>query len=148
LEDIINKKPQLDEIRSRYPEYWRSEAAYREAAALWDCELNVYPLNKVGVFVNYETEVFTAGRCEGVIRLAHAPNGLWVMATSHQYAIGGGGYAPPIWADTAYMSRDEAYKAGVEELMDKCKTVREKTADISRLLEILEETQRPQLSLF
>ena len=74
---VIDLSEQIDDIRSRYPEYWRSDEAQRELQALWggaDC-------NDCGVFERDETVRIDLDGTHwyGEVRIAVAPNGWHAM---------------------------------------------------------------------
>ena len=98
---IIDLSEQIDDICSRYPEYWLSDEAQRELQTLWggaDC-------NDCGVFERDETiRIDLDGQKSwyGELRIAVAPNGWHAIATSYWYGQGGGGSAPSVWNRTAY----------------------------------------------
>ncbi len=90
---VIDLSEQIDDICSRYEDYWISDEAQRELRTLWgdaDC-------NDCGVFERDETiRVDLDGQKSwyGEVRIAVAPNGWHAIATSYWYSQGGGGSAP------------------------------------------------------
>lgn len=154
---VIDLTEQIDEICSRYPEYWRSDAAQRELQTLWggaDC-------NDCGVFERDETiliELPGQKSWYAELRIAVAPNGWHAIATSYWYGQGGGGSAPSVWSRTAYTTHDEAVTAGINELVATFEGVRDwqgsapanQSALAQRMIETLKAhlSQTRQLSLF
>jgi hypothetical protein len=154
---VIDLTEQIDNIRSRYPEYWHSDEAQREVQALWagaDC-------NDCGVFERDEIiliELDGQKSWYGEVRMAVAPNGWHAIATSYCYAQGGGGSAPSVWTRIAYTTRDEAVAAGIDKLIATFEGVRDwkgsapanQSALAQRMIETLKAylSQSRQLSLF
>jgi hypothetical protein len=154
---IIDLSEQLNDIRARYPQWWRSDEAMRELRSLWGDPA----CNDCGVFTDYEriTIALSGGaRWNAAIKLAAAPNDVHAFATSYDYPLGGGGYAISVWNRTAYTTRDEALRAGIEEVIRKFEGVRDATgykpasqaADASRMIAELRTylAQANQLTLF
>jgi len=154
---IIDLSGQLDDIRARHPEYWRSDEAQRELQILWggaDC-------NDCGVFERHETirvDLDCQKSWYGELHIAVAPNGWHAISTSYWYGQGGGGSAPSVWNRTAYTTRDEAVAAGIDKLMATFQGVRDwkgsapsnQSALAQRMIETLKAylSQSRQLSLF
>jgi hypothetical protein len=154
---VIDLTEQIDDICSRYPEYWLSDEAQRELQALWggaDC-------NDCGVFERDETiviELHGQKSWYAELRLAVAPNGWHAIATSYWYGQGGGGSSPSVWNRTAYTTRDEAVATGINELIATFEGVRDwkgsapsnQSALAQRMIEMLKAhlSQSRQLSLF
>jgi hypothetical protein len=154
---VIDLSEQLDDIRTRHPEYWRSDEAQREVQTLWggaNC-------NDCGVFERDETirvDLDCQKSWYGELHIAVAPNGWHAISTSHWYGQGGGGSAPSVWNRTAYTTRDEAVAAGIDELIATFQRVRDPKgwapSNQSALAERMIETpnsylsQTRQLSLF
>ena len=154
---VIDLSAQIDDICSRYPEYWLSEEAQRELQALWggaDC-------NDCGVFERDETirvDLDGQNSWYGEVHIAVAPNGWHAIATSYWYSQGGGGSAPSVWSRTAYTTRDEAVSAAIDELIVRFEGVRDgkgwapanQSALAERMIESLKAylSQTRQLSLF
>ena len=153
---IIDLSEQIDDICSRYEDYWVSEAQ-RELRTLWgdaDC-------NDCGVFERDETiRVDLDGQKSwyAELHIAVAPNGWHAIATSYWYGQGGGGSAPSVWNRTAYTTRDEAVAAGIDKLITTFEGVRDckgwipsnQSALAARMIETLKAyfSQTRQLSLF
>jgi len=109
----IDLSPQLEEIRLKYPAYWRSEDALRELQALWG---NI-PCNECGVIkADEEITIELQPQWTASVRIARAPNGWYAFALSYAYGTGGGGAAISVWNDTAYTTRQEALEAGIHRL--------------------------------
>jgi hypothetical protein len=121
---VIDLSDRLDDVRSRYPEYWNSDEAVSELRGLWggaDC-------NDCGVFEHAETiriDLDTQKSWYGEVQIAIAPNGWHAIATSYWYGQGGGGSAPSVWNCTAYTTRDEAVTAGINKLIATFEGVRD-----------------------
>jgi hypothetical protein len=154
---IVDLTEQIDDICSRYPEYWRSNEAQRELLGLWSSPV----CNDCGVFVRDETILIELGGQRSwyaEIRIAVAPNGWHAVATSHWYGQGGGGSAPSVWNRIAYTTRDEAVTSGIIELVANFEGVRDwqgsapanQSALAQRMIETLKAYLSPsgQLSLF
>lgn len=154
---VIDLSQQIDDICSRYPEYWRSEDAQRELQALWggaDC-------NDCGVFERDEAtliELDGQKSWHGEVRIAVTPNSWHAVSTGNWYGQGGGGSAPSVWNRTAYTTRDEAIAAGINELIATFESIRDskgyapqnQSALAQRMIETLKAhlAQSRQLSLF
>lgn len=109
----IDLTPQLDAIRLKYPEYWRSQNAQREAQALWG---NI-PCNECGVIpADEEITIELQPYWTACVRIARAPNGWYGFAVSYAYGLGGYGAAISVWNETAYTTREEALAAGIGKL--------------------------------
>lgn len=151
----IDLSPQLEKIRSKYPEWWRSDEAQRELQALWG---NV-PCNAQGVMqADEEITIELEPQWEASVKLARAPNGWYAFATSYAYAQGGGSSPISVWNRTAHTTRDEALEAGIMELkltyqrLLDCQGWAPQTqkTNASRMIELLDRyaIQSRQLSLF
>ncbi|NGZ96219.1 MAG: hypothetical protein CV089_08845 [Nitrospira sp. WS110] len=150
----IDLTPQLEEIRSKYPEYWRSQDAQREAQALWG---NV-PCNDAGVFETYEeVTIELQPYWTACVRIAPAPNGWYGFAVSYAYGLGGYGAAISVWNETAYTTREEALAAGISQLrrayqrLIDCPWAPEtQHTNAARMIALLDQqlSQSRQLSLF
>jgi hypothetical protein len=154
---VIDLSEQIDDICSRYEDYWVSDEAQRELQTLWggaDC-------NDCGVFERDETiRVDLDGQKSwyAELRIAVAPNGWHAIATSYWYGQSGGGSAPSVWNRTAYTTRDEAVVAGIDKLIAIFEGVRDckgwapsnQSALAQRMIETLKAyfSQTRQLSLF
>jgi hypothetical protein len=114
--DIIDLGEQLNETRSRYPEYGHHPQSSIDAAVLWG-----HPqYNPHGVIESTEIiKIDLEGQkhWEAEIRLARTPNGNYAMATSYQYPNGGGGSAPSVWDRKAYKAREAAVECAFNELI-------------------------------
>ncbi|MGH9808304.1 MAG: hypothetical protein ACRD9W_13775, partial [Terriglobia bacterium] len=141
---VIDLSAQLDDIRARYPDWWHSDDATRELQALWGNPA----CNDCGVFTDCERiTIALPGHAQwnGAVKLAAAPNFWHAFATSYAYPLGGGGYAISVWNRTAYTTRDEALRAGIDELIREFEGVRDaagykpasQAADASRMIEQL-----------
>lgn len=151
----IDLSSQLDEIRLKYPQYWRSEDAQREAQALWG---NV-ACNDAGVFETYEEiTIELQPYWTASVRIAHAPNGWYGFAVSYYYGNGGYGAAVSVWNETAYTTREEALEAGIHKLKREYKRVlnsplpepESQKTNAARMIALFDQhlTQSRQLSLF
>ncbi len=110
---VIDLSAQLEEIRLKYPEYWRSADAQRELQAFWGNA----SCNEHGVLPTDEEIILELQpQWTACVRIARAPNGWYAFAVSYAYGIGGGGAAVSVWNDTAYTSRQEALEAGIRTL--------------------------------
>ena len=154
---VIDLCQQLEDLRRRYPEYWRSDHALRELQALWggaDC-------NDCGVFERVETiriELDAQKSWYGEVHIAIAPNGWHWVSTSYWYGQGGGGSSPSVWNDIAYTTRDEAVTAGINKLIATFEGVRDGKGSVPHNQFILAErmiatlkaylSQARQLTLF
>jgi len=153
---VIDLSDRLDDVRRRYPQYWRSAEAQRELQALWggtDC-------NDCGVFEREDTIRIELDGTNwfGELRIAVAPNGWHAVSTSYWYGQGGGGSSPSVWNRTAWTTHDEAVSAGINELIATFEGVRDckgyapqnQSAFAERMIEILKDrlSQARQLTLF
>lgn len=119
----IDLSGQLDDIRARHPQWWRSEDASFELEQLWGGDCNPH-----GVFVNCEVigiELTGHSQWHGEIRLASTAKGWHAFDTSYSYSIGGKGSCPSVWSRTAYTSRDAALQAGYAQLIREFEGVRD-----------------------
>ena len=123
---MIDLSAQLDDIRARYPDWWRSDEATRELQAVWahpDC-------NDCGVIAEQERITIALpgqSNWKAVVKIAVAPNGWHAFATSYDYPLGGASSPISVWNDTAYTTRDEAVRAGIDELIGKFECLRDRT---------------------
>lgn len=151
----IDLSPQLEQIRLKYPEWWRSEEAQRELQALWGNA----PCNPHGVMqADEEITVELEPQWKASVRIARAPNGWYAFATSYATAQGGGSSPVSVWNDTAHTTRDEALEAGIRELKRKYQGIIDwrgwapetQKANAARMIELLDSylIQSRQLSLF
>lgn len=154
---VIDLSPQLDEIRLKYPQWWRSEEAQTELQALWgnaDC-------NKHGVLQTQERieiELPNQAQWKAAVNIARAPNGWYAFATSYSYVLGGGSSPISVWNRTAYTTREEAIDAGINELKGRFEALRDwngyspesQTANAARMIELLDHYlhQSRQMTLF
>jgi hypothetical protein len=114
--DIIDLTDQMNEIRSRYPEYGHHPQMVHEMAALWGNP----PHNEHGVLdsterINVELDGHKQWKAE--IRLALTPCGRYAMSTSYDYPSGGAGSAPGVGDHKAYLTREAAVECGFNELI-------------------------------
>ena len=153
----IDLSGQLDDVRRRYPEYWRSDEARRQLQALWggaDC-------NDCGVFERGEPICIPLDGQKswyGELRIAGAPNGWHAVSISYWYGQGGGGSSPSVWNRTAYTARDEAAAAGIDKLIAAFEGIRDckgyapqnQSTLAQRMIETLKArlSQARQLTLF
>ena len=83
---VIDLCQQLEDIRRRYSEYWRSDHALRELQGLWggaDC-------NDCGVFERAETiriELDAQKSWYGEVSIAVAPNGWHAVSTRDRKSV-------------------------------------------------------------
>lgn len=151
----IDLSPQLEEIRLKYPEWWRSEDAQRELQALWgNAACNAHGVLAADEEITIELEP----QWKATVKIARAPNGWYAFATSYAYALGGGTSPISVWNDTAHTTRDEALEAGIREL----KRIYQRLLDwqgwapqtqktnAARMIELLDRSliQSRQMSLF
>lgn len=111
----IDLTDRLDAIRMTYPDWWRNEEALGELQALWGGT----PCNDCGVFTeqeNLDIDLPSDRQWRGTIKLTRALNGWYAVATSYNYALGGGTSPVSVWNRTAYTTRNEAVEAGAGEL--------------------------------
>jgi hypothetical protein len=156
---IIDLSPQLHAIKDRHPEWWQSEQARRELAALWGYADGDDGCNDCGVQASGETiRIELDSQWRGEIHIAVAPNGWHAMATSYWYSLGGGGSSPSVWNRTAYTTRDEALAAGIDKLIATFEGLRDakgwipdsQRVNAQRMIDKLREhlSQSRQMSLF
>lgn len=154
---VIDLTDKLNEIRRRYPEWWRSDEAVSELLGLWggaDC-------NDCGVFQRDETiriDLDAQKSWYGEVRIATAPNGWHAFSTCYWYGQGGGGSSPSVWNRFAFTTRDEAFSAGISNLIATFEGVRDwkgsapsnQSALAERMIETLKAylSQARQLTLF
>jgi hypothetical protein len=155
---VIDLTEKLDDIRRRYPDWWKSEDAAHELRAAW-ANPGLDECNDCHVFISGETirvNLDSQKSWYGEVRISVAPNGWHAVATSYWYGMGGGGYAPSVWSRTAYTTRDEAIEASIKELIAKFEGVRQQThapenqvACAKRMVETLKSylSQNRQLTL-
>lgn len=109
---VIDLSRQLEAIRLKYPEYWRSEDARRELQALWGNAT----CNECGVLpADEKITLELQPHWTACVRIASAPNGWYAFAVSYAYGTGGGA-AVSVWNDTAYTIRQEALETGFRKL--------------------------------
>ena len=112
---VINLSPQLDAIRLKYPEWWRSEEAQHELQALWGnpaCnEHGVLPAQE-----RIDIDLPAQSQWKAAVEITRTPNGWYAFATSYSYALGGASSPISVWNKTACTTRDEAIEAGIDEL--------------------------------
>jgi len=143
-----------DAIRSKYGrDYHRNDQALQDAAALWGATLNQMPLNRIGVFEFLDDIVgLRAGRCEAIVKMAVAPNGLCAMETSHRLPLSGAGRAPSIWNPVAFFSLDDARTAGLSKHRKLFTAIAQKSgneaAEAKAMLDLIEDAATSQLQLF
>jgi hypothetical protein len=102
-----------DDIREKYPHYWRDETAQAELKALWGDAVNVN-----GVFVNDPDEVlYNRDGCKAAIRIGTA-NGVFAFGCEFQTPTQGYGGAPSIWGEL-FPSHEAARAAAIEHLLEK-----------------------------
>lgn len=119
--DMIDLARPLNEILQRHGT--SSPEAIHEAAALWGGA----PCNKHGVITATDfvwIELPHPAGWNAAIDLAETPNGWWQIATSYNYANGGGSSPLSVWARSAYTSRDAAIAAGIAALTRTFESVR------------------------
>jgi hypothetical protein len=152
---VIDLSPQLEEIRLKYPAYWRSADALRELQALWGNAT----CNECGVLpADEEITIELQPQWTASVKIARAPNGWYAFALSYAYGSGGAGAAVSVWNDTAYTTRQETLEAGIHELkriylrLRDCQNFPPETqkTNAARMIALLDQhlTQSRQLSLF
>jgi hypothetical protein len=100
-----------DDIRERYPHYWRDEQAQAELKALWGDAVNAN-----GVFTNSPEEtLYDRDGYRAAITIATA-NGAFAFGCSFQTPTQGYGGAPSIWEEL-FTSHAEARTAAIEYLL-------------------------------
>jgi hypothetical protein len=103
---------QIAAIKARRPDYWRDEAAFAEASALWGGGHNEH-----GVFTGDQEETIARqGGAEATITVAQSPSGLFVFGVQFRSPACGFSYAPSIWLQP-FSSREEARQAAIAELL-------------------------------
>jgi hypothetical protein len=108
LDDLIRR---TEDIREKYPHYWRDEQAQAELKALW-----VDAVNANGVFVNDPDEVlYDRDGCRAVIRIGTA-NGVYAFGCGFQTPTQGYGSSPSIWGEL-FASHAEARSAAIDYLL-------------------------------
>ena len=99
--------------------------ALDELQALWGGT----PCNDCGVFNEQEKidiDLPSDSQWRGTIKITHALNGWYAVATSYKYAIGGGTSPISVWNRTAFTTRDEAIEAAALELKRKFEGIRDR----------------------
>jgi hypothetical protein len=157
---IIDLTDKLNDIRHRYPQWWRSDEAERELRATWG-NPDINHCNDCGVLTERETiriDLDAQKSWYGELRIAIAPNGWYAVAACYWYGLGGGGSSPSVWNRTAYTTRDEAIDAGIKELITTFEGVRDQkgyqpsnqSANAIRMIETLKAymTNARQMTLF
>ncbi len=152
MNHTIDLKPQQDAIRSRYPAPSQEDEALAAVAKLWGCHVGEH-VNHRGEFLDYQTEAVAIGRMvKGEMHLAETPEGLWAISVSYSHRFGGAIAAPSVWNQVAYSSRDAAYKAGVDQLIEEFSDIAKDALyarrELRRMIVLLDLTRYPQLSLF
>lgn len=149
----------LDVIRAKHGErYYLSAAALWEAAALWGVTPETGGINDCGVFTaRKEVLPFSHLRCRAKITLVESPNGFWAMSTTLVTHLEGRTYAPSVWNEWAFSSRDNAQLAGLCELIDYLQSAVERRCstnsaanqqELRQMIALLDAEKTPQLSLF
>ena len=83
----IDLSQQLEEIRLKYPEWWRSDEAQRELQALWgNAACNAHGVLQADEEITIDLEP----QWKASVKIARAPNGWYAFAVSYSYAMGGG----------------------------------------------------------
>jgi hypothetical protein len=109
----IDLSAPLEEIRLKYPDWWRSPDALLELQALWgNASCNPHGVLEADEEIAIELEP----QWKAAVKIARIPNGWYAFATSYSYALGGGSSPVSVWNRTAYTTRDEAIEAGIREL--------------------------------
>lgn len=120
----IDLTDQLEAIRDKYPDWWRKDIALDELQALWGGT----PCNDCGVFIeqeNIDIDLPSESQWRGTIKITRALNGWYAVATTYNYALGGGTSPISVWNHTAYTTRDEAIEAAALELKQKFEGIRD-----------------------
>jgi hypothetical protein len=114
--DIIDLSEQLDEIRSRYPEYGYHPQSSIDAAALrGHPQHNPHGVIEPSEIIKIELQ--GQKRWWAEIRLARTPDGNYTMSTSFEYPSGGASSAPSVWDRKAYHTREAAMECAFNELI-------------------------------
>ena len=147
----IDLTHQIDDIRERYEDAWRSEEAHRELCELWGGEAN-----PAGVFEEHETvQIGLEGKRQwkAEVHVASTRKGWHAMSTSYSCAIGGSSSSPSVWSRTAYTDKEEALQAGYGKLIEAFEKVKvdrnscapkTQLADAQRMIEMIRERMGPQ----
>jgi len=152
---VIDLSAQLDAIRFKYPEWWRSEDARAELQALWGNAA----CNAHGVLeADEEITIALEPQWKASVYIARAPNGWYAFATSYSTAQSGGTSPISVWNRTAYTAREEAIDAGIHELKrtyqsiidSKGWTPETQKTNAARMIALLDDylNRSRQLSLF
>ncbi|MGE0278476.1 MAG: hypothetical protein AB7R40_24020 [Nitrospiraceae bacterium] len=151
----IDLSPQLEQIREKYPEWWRSEEAQRQLQALWgDASCNAHGVLEA----HEEIAIALEPQWKASVRIARAPNGWYAFAVSYSYALGGGTSPISVWNRTAYTAREEALEAGIRELKRQYQSIidwqgyapQSQKTNAARMIELLDSylIGSRQMSLF
>lgn len=147
------------EINDLYKEYgpspWHSDEFMLKMAALWGFEKIEAPLNEHGVFKEYfeEINIETAPHYYCDIKIAKAPNGLFLFDIVVQVNYAGCGALPSISNRQGYKTYEEARQCAFNQALITVKTKAERgsSADplkVKQLLSEIEDRALPQLDLF
>lgn len=158
-ESARNLSDLQDAIRAKHGErYYLSPAAMWEAAALWGVTPETGGINDCGVFTSLIDVIrFCHLRCKAKITLVETPNGFWAMSTTLQMHDEGRTYAPSIWNEWAFPTRDNARFAGLCELIGFLQSAVEprystnsatNQQELRQMIVLLEAEKSQQLSLF
>jgi len=103
---------QISAIQERFPDWLSDDQAHAKAAALWGGGCNEH-----GIFMNGDREVVAKHKnAEATVTIAQAPGGLFAAGVHFNSSTHGFGHAPSIWSEP-YATREEAKKAGIEEIL-------------------------------
>jgi hypothetical protein len=154
----IDLWPEQAAIRAAYGHDWhRSPDALRELSALWGASIDG-DTNDCGVFHEGVKETLAqAGRSRAQVVIRQAPNGLWAMSTGYDSATRGASAPISVWNRYAYLSRDDARRAGALKLIEDFREIENATDSVTsesekraarQVIAQLEKVLTPQLSLF
>jgi hypothetical protein len=154
--ETIDFSEQLNAIRCKYNDNWRSAAYRAEKAALWGYGADSQVVNDCGVITDAEEEMLYEKRMAYArVSLAQTPIGLWIYAIDWMSQTCGGGYATSINTAIGYKSREDARLAGIEKLIFRFEQITAaggfSDAEIKQAFEIvqrLNEEKTPQLALW
>lgn len=152
--ELLDLRPAQDVIREKYGyEYHRNEACLWEIAALWGVKPQHECINDAGVFTSSADAVrVSTGRSHAEIAIAISPSGLCAMDTCFWTPTYGASAAPSVWNAVAYLSEDDARRAGLAKLIELCRAFAAReggdTTDARKMVALLEAEKMPQLRLF
>ena len=156
--EVIDMRDAIDAVRQKYPgrSVLDPEAQW-EVAAHWGVTPEMDSISEHGGFTDIqERTCFTEGGCRAEIRLARASDYFWAMGTSCSSRTSGYGYIPSVWNLIAYPSREDAWLAGLYEVIhffnneadsQNSGSSEANRRDARKMVAQLEAAKTPQLSL-